>query len=203
VKIAFFNQHRYSNVLHTSIEIVTHELAHGLSSFGCQIVVYSQQGKNCYQDAIHYKHISSPLDTALAYFGNAIDNHLLQLHRHTHRPFFSSQLHYLTYALQVAKDLKTEKPDIVHIHNFSQVVPIVRALHPQAKIVLHMHGEWLSFLNRAMIERRLEDTDLVVGVSKYYQCDSQTVSKVFSTLPNSVQWHSNSSSTHQITIEKQ
>jgi glycosyltransferase involved in cell wall biosynthesis len=73
----------------------------------------------------------------------------------------------LTHALQVAKDLRSQKCDVVHIHNFSQFVPIIRAFNPKIKIVLHMHCEWLTQLNPAMIKKRLMKTDLVIGCSEY------------------------------------
>ncbi len=37
----------------------------------------------------------------------------------------------------------------------------------RSKIVMHMHGEWLSALDRVMIERRLRHVDLVLGCSDY------------------------------------
>ena len=67
----------------------------------------------------------------------------------------------------MAKDLKAEKTDIVHLHNFSQFVPIIRAFNPKIKIVLHMHCEWLTQLDRSMIESRLKEVDLVIGCSDY------------------------------------
>ena len=87
------------------------------------------------------------------------------------RPYVSSSYslgyYYLDYALQVAKDLRAQQCDIVHLQSFSQFVPIIRALNPSTKIVLHMHCEWLTQLDQDMIERRLGKTDLIVGCSEY------------------------------------
>lgn len=162
MKVAFF--HRIGG----SIGTVTDELAQGLVSHGCQVTIYWDQAKcNCCPE-IHYKRVApSLLDSGLGYIGSAADKYLLPIFKQTRRPFFSSRLSYFTYALQVAKDLKTEKCDVVHVHALSQVIPVVRSQNPQARIVLHMHDASLSFLSRGMIERRLEDTDLVVGVSDY------------------------------------
>jgi glycosyltransferase involved in cell wall biosynthesis len=63
--------------------------------------------------------------------------------------------------------LKYERCDVVHIHNFPQFVPIIRAFNPKIKIVLEMHCEWLTQLERKMIERYLEETDLIIGINKY------------------------------------
>jgi glycosyltransferase involved in cell wall biosynthesis len=65
--------------------------------------------------------------------------------------------------------------DIIHIHNFSQFVPIVRTFNPRAKIVLHMHCEWLSQLNREAVQqhphsgiaKRIERADLIIGCSNH------------------------------------
>jgi glycosyltransferase involved in cell wall biosynthesis len=56
---------------------------------------------------------------------------------------------------------------VVHLHNFSRYVPIVRALNPRSKIVLHMHCEWLTQFDRRLIGRRLRHVDLIVGCSDH------------------------------------
>jgi len=83
------------------------------------------------------------------------------------RPLFASNLQAPGYALQIAIDLKNRQPDVIHIHNFSQFVPVIRAFNPDAKIVLHMHCEWLTQLDRKMIGKRLRHVDLVIGCSEY------------------------------------
>jgi len=82
-------------------------------------------------------------------------------------PLFASYLYYIVYALQVALDLRRQKCDIVHINNFSQFVPIIRAFNPGSKVALHMQCEWLTQLDQAMVKRRLKKVDLVVGDSEY------------------------------------
>jgi glycosyltransferase involved in cell wall biosynthesis len=76
-------------------------------------------------------------------------------------------LYYLKYALQVARDLRSEKCDVVHIQNFSQFATVIREFNPKIKIVLNMHCEWLTQLDQAMIESRLREIDLVIGCSEY------------------------------------
>jgi glycosyltransferase involved in cell wall biosynthesis len=46
-------------------------------------------------------------------------------------------------------------------------VPIIRAFNPDIKIVMHMQCEWLTQLDPAMIARRLQQADLVIGCSDY------------------------------------
>uniref|UniRef100_B8HV68 Glycosyl transferase group 1 n=1 Tax=Cyanothece sp. (strain PCC 7425 / ATCC 29141) TaxID=395961 RepID=B8HV68_CYAP4 len=83
------------------------------------------------------------------------------------RPFYASTLYHLEYIWKIANDINKQQFDIVHIHNFSQFVPIVRAINPDVKIVLHMHCEWLTQLDAQMIVKRLKQTDMVIGCSEY------------------------------------
>jgi glycosyltransferase involved in cell wall biosynthesis len=87
--------------------------------------------------------------------------------RNVKRPLFASNLNYLGYALRVANDLRKQQRDIIHLHNYSQFVPVIRLFNPKVKIVLHMHCEWLTQLDRSMIEARLSEVDLIVGCSEY------------------------------------
>jgi glycosyltransferase involved in cell wall biosynthesis len=186
MKIALFNQPIGTislpwTVQGTSIEIWIYEIARRLAR-SCDVIVYSKRGryqkKVEYDQGVHYRRISATADDWFTYISYAFDKlgrrfpefrsirHIL-FFRNVKRPFFASNLYYLAYALQVARDLRKEKCDIVHIHNFSQFVPIIRAFNPKIKIVLHMHCEWLTQLDRAMIERRLREVDLIIGCCEY------------------------------------
>lgn len=83
------------------------------------------------------------------------------------RPYFSSSFFCLDYVLKVAKDLKKQDFDIVHILNFSQFVPIIRRFNPEIKIVLHMQCEWLTQLDQKMIGQQLKEVNLIIGCSEY------------------------------------
>lgn len=78
-----------------------------------------------------------------------------------------SVLYYPLYALRVANYLRASGCEIVHIHNFSQFVSIVRLLNPKAKIVLHMHCDWLNELDRNLIDKRLKHVDAIIGCADY------------------------------------
>jgi glycosyltransferase involved in cell wall biosynthesis len=82
------------------------------------------------------------------------------------RPFYASVLHPIEYWLRVARDIRREECDIVHVFNYSQALPILSRL-TRAKLVLHMHCEWLSQLGERMIDRRLRHANLIVGCSDY------------------------------------
>jgi glycosyltransferase involved in cell wall biosynthesis len=71
------------------------------------------------------------------------------------------------YASDGLRRLGELDPDVVHLHNVSQFVPLARRLAPRAKVVLHMHSDWLVQLPRRTVLRRLRSVDLVLGVSDY------------------------------------
>ena len=43
----------------------------------------------------------------------------------------------------------------------------MRKIHPQCKIILHVHSDWLVPLDHNMISRQFKDVDLIVGVSDF------------------------------------
>jgi glycosyltransferase involved in cell wall biosynthesis len=74
---------------------------------------------------------------------------------------------YGTYFAQAALDIRRLKPDCVLIHNYSQAIPIIRALNPTAKIVLLMHCDWLRHWDQRKLRSRLSQADLLLGVSDW------------------------------------
>ena len=82
-------------------------------------------------------------------------------------PYFGSAWFNFGYGWQIAEDLAKNNCDIIHIHNFSQFVPIIRARNSSAKIILHLHCEWVNRLNRDAIASRLAKTDLIISCSDY------------------------------------
>src|SRR5262249_6301207 len=67
----------------------------------------------------------------------------------------------------VVSDLSRDGCDIVHIVNIPQFVPVIRARLPKARIVLHMHCQWLEHLDAAVIEPRIRAADLILGCSDF------------------------------------
>ncbi len=196
-----------------SIEIITYELARRLAQNN-YVVVYAKKGPYQkefeYDQGVEYHRISVPIDEWHVFVSSALNRleRLSGMHtlsnvirqflffRNTKRPLFSSRWYYLNYALKVAKALRKERCDIVHIHNFSQLVPIIKAFNPKIKIVLHMHCEWLPQLDRAMIQSRLRHVDLIIGVSDFITKKIQSYFPEFSrrcrTLLNGGDVHSRS-----------
>ena len=76
-------------------------------------------------------------------------------------------MHYASYNLQVAAAARRERPDSVRLSNFSKLVPLFRRACPDALVVLSMHCEWLTQLDRRLVDRRLAQADVIVGVSDF------------------------------------
>jgi glycosyltransferase involved in cell wall biosynthesis len=154
-----------------AIEVLTYELARRLARY-CEVVVYSRKGPGQIVSETHervrYRRITTRLDDKLLNTFN-IHPKLKRLpgFRNRKRPVFASALGYLEYSLKVARDIRQQQCDWVHIHNFSQIVPVVRAFNPSVKIALHMHCEWLTQLDPSMMRRRLKKCDLIIGVSEF------------------------------------
>jgi glycosyltransferase involved in cell wall biosynthesis len=83
------------------------------------------------------------------------------------RPHVASPLYFLGYILQVARDISRRQCNVIHLHNFSQYVPIVRFFNPRARIVLHMHCDWLTMLDEKLVCPRIAKADMVIGVSDF------------------------------------
>jgi glycosyltransferase involved in cell wall biosynthesis len=166
MKIAFICQ-PFDNVdpsFRDSIAIWICEVARRLAS-SSNVIVYAKTKlwkKATFEEGVYYRFVTIAPDLILS----KLIKPFFRLY-YVKRPFFASCLSHLGYVLQVAIDLRKQKCDIAHVMNFSQFVPIIRALNPKIKIVLHMHCEWLTQLDRAMISQRLRKTDLVIGCSEY------------------------------------
>lgn len=169
--IAFFHQPINAISLpdqDSSVEILTYETARSLARY-CDVIVYAKRSPHQkefeYYQGVQYRRISATVDEKFDYILSGVDRRLPR--SLARRPLFASSLYYLKYAWQVARDLRLEKCDVVHIQNFSQFAPVIREFNPKIKIVLNMHCEWLTQLDRAMIESRLREIDLVIGCSEY------------------------------------
>jgi glycosyltransferase involved in cell wall biosynthesis len=154
-----------------SIDVLNYELARRLAR-RCEVMVYSRKGPDQSvsetREGVRYERITTRLDNKLL---NTFDSHpklkRLPGFRNPKRPLFASAVGHLEYSLKVAREIRRQYCDWVHIHNFSQIVPAVRALNPKVKIALHMNCEWATQLDAPMMKRRLEKCDLIIGCSEF------------------------------------
>jgi glycosyltransferase involved in cell wall biosynthesis len=84
-----------------------------------------------------------------------------------HRELQGMPFYAHDYASAGLRRLAEFDPDIVHLQNVSQFLPLARRLVPRAKLVLQMNCDWLRQLPPRTVRRRLADVDLVLGASNF------------------------------------
>jgi glycosyltransferase involved in cell wall biosynthesis len=180
MKIAIINQ-PWSYVLPPvrsadSIALWTDEVAHRLVKQDCEVVFYSRVSKGEPRAMSHggvvYRRVSVSLDRWLRAGLAQLDERGL---KSPQKPFHASKWYYRQFIGEVIADLRKSSPDVVHIHNFSPFVPMIRRALPECRILLHMHAEWLAKLDRQMIEPRLRDSDLIIFCSDYFAQQTRDV----------------------------
>jgi glycosyltransferase involved in cell wall biosynthesis len=82
-------------------------------------------------------------------------------------PTSTSSWLFPDYGEQVARDLQAQGCDVIHLQHCSQYAPLIRALNPGAKIVLHLHSEWFPQSDAKELNSRLQSVDLVTTVGGY------------------------------------
>jgi glycosyltransferase involved in cell wall biosynthesis len=165
LKIGFVMHPFVAPVDQVSTYIWVHEVARRLAQT-CSPIVYTAWGratsKEELRDGVRYRRLTMPSETQLAQrLGR-----LPVLWRLRGSVSMQSGWYYWGHALRIAGDIRAQQCDIVHIINLSQFAPIIRALNPKAKIVLHMHGGLPG--PKSVIERRLRKIDFVINCSDFF-----------------------------------
>lgn len=131
-----------------------------------EVYIYGRNGRCESTDGnIHSVHL--PIR-----YERIFDKILKTLNRKLHlwkndKPYFIQPYYYFWYALRLAIDLRKKQCDVVHIHMLSQFIPVIKFVNPQIKIVLHNHLEWLGYLDRKVLSKRLKKTDLILECSSH------------------------------------
>lgn len=190
----------------TAMEILTYELARRLA-INNEVYLYSQrivnQKKTEFNLGILHRRFSLSIDRLYLFASSMLSRYFPSYtYKRTHvqrNPFFASTFYYLAYYIQIALDCRKHNFDIIHIHNLSQFVPLLKKFNPNAKIVLHLHMEWLTQLDKQMILKRLNNVDLILGCSEYI---SQKIRKEFPHLKNKCQTLHNGVDTNRFSVRK-
>jgi len=82
-------------------------------------------------------------------------------------PYFASNLFFREYALSVSHWLRSEQPDIIHVQNGTQFLPLFHRAAPNARLFLHVHDEFLSLLPEKVVRPRLKGLTAVVTCSNF------------------------------------
>jgi glycosyltransferase involved in cell wall biosynthesis len=148
-----------------SIGIWTYQVARRLVS-KADITVYGcKYGCPDYTEGgIHYRGISSKIDRLLLPFWQKLDRWEI---RPAKRPAYISKLYYCNYFSNIAQELSKQQVDIIHIHSFFPHLPLFRRYNPKAKIVLHMHSEWLSLIDEKTVAKNIIYADLILSCSEF------------------------------------
>src|SRR5690348_12629953 len=138
MKIAFVNQpfDRILPPLQNSIGVCTYGLARALANFA-DVIVYGNRDlhkdvpRDVTEDGIRLRFLPS----------RARERILFSLHRKLNisgvpiSRAITANWAYPSFVRDVAMDLRKEGCNVVHIQNFSQYIPAIRAFNPHAKIV--------------------------------------------------------------------
>ena len=159
---------------HGSIAIWTYETAKRLSQDESVMLIEFGERRFATTHHVHggitYLYVPTVINrivNALHTRGSNLSRRFTPSKPRTLRPAYASAFHNLGFAVQAAWQARKWRCDVIHVHNFSQFLPVMRALNPSARIILHMNCEWLSQLEPRMIARRIRSADAIIGCSGY------------------------------------
>ncbi len=177
MKIAFVSQPIDSILppIQTSVGACTYGVARSVAR-SHDVVVYGLSGRaapkdigsTLFDEGVQYRFLTASLsDLAL--------NKAFWKYRHIAKlfnkgmlpPLSTSNWLYPAYGRRVAKDLREQQCDIIHVQHNCQYLAAIRALNPNAKIILHLHAEWFPQCDWKTIGKSLRHVDLVTTVSNY------------------------------------
>jgi glycosyltransferase involved in cell wall biosynthesis len=147
-----------------SIEIQIYEAARRLARFH-EVLVYARRRRGRphveYDEGVQYRRFR------ILHGHRLIGPFESAVFRNRQRPFCSSPLFYVSYAIQVARDLAGQKCDVIHVHNFHQIASLIKKFNPSSEVVLHMHCDWLGQMDADMLLPRLRGLSGFIGCSEY------------------------------------
>lgn len=82
-------------------------------------------------------------------------------------PHFLSSWYFWDFYAAAARALESAQPDVVHIQNYSQCMPLFRAVLPKARFVVHLHDTALAQVPTRVARRIVEGATLIVCCSEY------------------------------------
>ena len=170
MKIAFVYPHSgFSEPvvkLSDAIAIVTFELARRLAR-DHEVIVYCRRDKGEPAESRHgnlvFRRFDQTFDFALFRLRLLETVGLL---RPTH-PFRFTSLYYRVFIERVARDIAREAVDVVHVHNVSSFIPVIRKHAPASALVLHSHDHALADFDPDVALERLRMADLILGCSAH------------------------------------
>jgi len=165
MKIAFVFPPIWSPHSDGSLQIWNREVTTRLSK-SHDVLVYSgsfdSERRDFIKEGVHFRPFSTRWDARISKCLRFIRN-LLGIKG----PLFKSDFWYPEYCLKVALDLRKQNCDVVHVHYYPQFAALIKGLNPELRVVLHMHGEWLTQVEFNHLSSRLSRIDLVISCSEF------------------------------------
>jgi spore coat protein SA len=152
-----------------SVSRVVYELARRIALHGVDVTVCSLAHPTVAEgvhEGVRYLRVPPDLDRRRHLLAQQVLRVLRRLDL-PHRELQGLPFYARRYAHAGLARLAEQNPDIVHLQNVSQFLPLARRLLPRARTVLHMHCDWLRQLPPREVRSRLQEADLVVAVSEY------------------------------------
>jgi glycosyltransferase involved in cell wall biosynthesis len=169
MKIAFINQPQDSLVAAAeqrgSVAIVQWELARQLSprhAVTCYAPRTRGQLPSERRHSIEIRRVSGVARTLHKGIETATGS-LLQ----ARRPYFASPVYFREYFVQIARALREQAPDVIHLPQSFQFAGLLGRAVPRARIVLHLHQDEVIHLPLPATLRELAHVDAIVTVSGY------------------------------------
>src|SRR3984957_1308500 len=168
-KVAFVSQPRdavmASDAQTGSVTIVMWELAKRVARHHAVVVFAPRAPGQALEEVSRTGLRIRRIPLALRSLHKAIDLGTGALNLRT--PYFATKPFFREYALSIAHWLRYERPDIVHVQNCTQFLPLFHQAAPNARLFLHVHDEFLSLLPEHVVRPRLEHVSAVVTCSNF------------------------------------
>lgn len=155
-----------------SISMGTYQMARYFSKMNNDVIIFSKLVQPLPEEemdarGIFHHRINLAFEDKLMRLFHMTDRIRFHLLRKVKYPLWASSFYYSGFLRQIGSYLEKWNPDVVHLNDYPQFVPMLRRLLPNARIVLHARCEWLSQLDPRVVRRSLQQVDLVIGVSEY------------------------------------
>ena len=155
-----------------SLAMWTSQAARMCSRRGHETYVFGNHGglfveRRAMDEGVHHVYTPTGPNRVLGKLTSLVSRSVTHLGGSRPEPDFASSWLELGYAAEVGRRSRALGMDIVQIMNYSQFVPVIRKRNPDCRISLHMQCEWLTQLDRTVIEERISHADLIVGCSEY------------------------------------
>ncbi|HJR59545.1 MAG TPA: glycosyltransferase family 4 protein [Vicinamibacterales bacterium] len=152
----------------SSVPLQTVHLSRELVSRGFQVVVYAPRKNaavlHANVDGVAYRYLSERGSG----FMNRLFAGIFKMLPWRRIPFHASVLSELRYTVELAIRIRAQKAKIIHVHSFTNFVPVIRIVNRRARFVLHMHSEWVCQMDAKIMGRRVAMTHLLVACSTHF-----------------------------------